>query len=72
MIRTRSRRLAEPATNGSASSTGHQTRHNHVAKGMANGIHRMDNATPEVADAFPGLTFATFGGNRSTAAAWPS
>lgn len=34
------------------------------AKGMANGIPiGWTIATPEVADAFPGLTFATFGGN---------
>ncbi len=41
------------------------------AKGMANGIPiGWTIATPEVADAFPGLTFATFGGNPvSTAAA---
>lgn len=41
------------------------------AKGMANGIPiGWTIATPEVADKFPGLTFATFGGNPvSTAAA---
>ncbi|MCY7347696.1 MAG: aspartate aminotransferase family protein [Pyrinomonadaceae bacterium] len=41
------------------------------AKGMANGIPiGWTIATPEVADLFPGLTFATFGGNPvSTAAA---
>jgi 4-aminobutyrate aminotransferase len=41
------------------------------AKGMANGIPiGWTIATTEVADAFPGLTFATFGGNPvSTAAA---
>lgn len=41
------------------------------AKGMANGIPiGWTIATPKVADAFPGLTFATFGGNPvSTAAA---
>jgi 4-aminobutyrate aminotransferase len=41
------------------------------AKGMANGIPiGWTIATPQVADAFPGLTFATFGGNPvSTAAA---
>lgn len=41
------------------------------AKGMANGIPiGWTIATPEIADAFPGLTFATFGGNPiSTAAA---
>ncbi len=41
------------------------------AKGMANGVPiGWTIATPEVADKFPGLTFATFGGNPvSTAAA---
>lgn len=41
------------------------------AKGMANGIPiGWTITTPKVADAFPGLTFATFGGNPvSTAAA---
>jgi len=41
------------------------------AKGMANGMPiGWTIATPEVADKFPGLTFATFGGNPvSTAAA---
>ncbi len=41
------------------------------AKGMGNGVPiGWTIATPEVADAFPGLTFATFGGNPvSTAAA---
>lgn len=41
------------------------------AKGMANGIPiGWTISTPEVADKFPGLTFATFGGNPvSTAAA---
>ena len=41
------------------------------AKGMGNGIPiGWTIATPEVADKFPGLTFATFGGNPvSTAAA---
>ena len=41
------------------------------AKGMANGVPiGWTIATPEVADLFPGLTFATFGGNPvSTAAA---
>lgn len=41
------------------------------AKGMANGIPiGWTIATPDVADKFPGLTFATFGGNPvSTAAA---
>ncbi len=34
------------------------------AKGMGNGAPiGWTVATPEVADAFPGLTFATFGGN---------
>lgn len=41
------------------------------AKGMANGVPiGWTIATPEIADKFPGLTFATFGGNPvSTAAA---
>src|SRR5260221_4400464 len=41
------------------------------AKGMANGAPiGLTIATPEVADSYPGLTFATFGGNPvSTAAA---
>ncbi|HEY0546215.1 MAG TPA: aspartate aminotransferase family protein [Pyrinomonadaceae bacterium] len=35
------------------------------AKGMGNGVPiGMTTATPEVADAYPGLTFSTFGGNR--------
>ncbi|MCV4933308.1 aminotransferase class III-fold pyridoxal phosphate-dependent enzyme, partial [Escherichia coli] len=34
------------------------------AKGMGNGVPiGWTIATPEVADAFPGLTFSTFGGN---------
>jgi 4-aminobutyrate aminotransferase-like enzyme len=34
------------------------------AKGMGNGVPiGMTTATPEVADAYPGLTFSTFGGN---------
>jgi 4-aminobutyrate aminotransferase len=40
------------------------------AKGMANGAPvGATVATPEIADAFPGLTFSTFGGNPVTAAA---
>jgi len=40
------------------------------AKGMANGTPiGLTIATPEVADSFPGLTFATFGGNPVSAAA---
>jgi 4-aminobutyrate aminotransferase-like enzyme len=40
------------------------------AKGMANGIPiGWTIATPEVADKFPGLTFATFGGNPVSTAA---
>lgn len=40
------------------------------AKGMANGVPiGLTIATPEVADSFPGLTFATFGGNPVSAAA---
>ena len=40
------------------------------AKGMANGIPiGWTIATPEVADKFPGLTFATFGGNPVSMAA---
>jgi 4-aminobutyrate aminotransferase len=40
------------------------------AKGMANGAPiGLTIATPEVADSFPGITFATFGGNPVSAAA---
>ncbi len=40
------------------------------AKGMANGVPiGMTTATPEVADSFRGLTFATFGGNPVSMAA---
>lgn len=40
------------------------------AKGMGNGVPiGWTIATPEVADAFPGLTFATFGGNPVSSAA---
>ncbi|HKQ52904.1 MAG TPA: aspartate aminotransferase family protein [Pyrinomonadaceae bacterium] len=40
------------------------------AKGMGNGVPvGMTTATPEVADAFPGLTFSTFGGNPVSMAA---
>jgi 4-aminobutyrate aminotransferase-like enzyme len=40
------------------------------AKGMGNGVPiGMTTATEEVADAFPGLTFATFGGNPVSMAA---
>lgn len=40
------------------------------AKGMANGVPiGWTIATPEVADKFPGLTFATFGGNPVSSAA---
>ncbi len=40
------------------------------AKGMANGVPiGMTTATPEVADSFKGLTFATFGGNPVSMAA---
>ncbi len=40
------------------------------AKGMGNGVPiGMTIATPEVADAFPGLTFSTFGGNPVSMAA---
>ena len=39
------------------------------AKGMGNGVPiGWTIATPEVADAFPGLTFSTFGGNPVSAA----
>jgi 4-aminobutyrate aminotransferase len=40
------------------------------AKGMGNGVPiGMTTATPEVADAYPGLTFSTFGGNPVSMAA---
>jgi 4-aminobutyrate aminotransferase-like enzyme len=40
------------------------------AKGMGNGVPiGMTTATPEVADAFPGLSFSTFGGNPVSMAA---
>jgi 4-aminobutyrate aminotransferase len=40
------------------------------AKGMGNGVPiGMTIATPEVADAYPGLTFSTFGGNPVSMAA---
>src|SRR5919112_4989392 len=40
------------------------------AKGMGNGVPiGMTTATPEVADAYPGLTFSTFGGNPVSSAA---
>ena len=40
------------------------------AKGMGNGAPiGMTIATPEVADKYPGITFATFGGNPVSCAA---
>ena len=43
--------------------------HYHIGQGNGQRCAaRLDDSTPEVADAFPGLTFSTFGATRSR---WP-